>query len=154
MEISKIKDQQAEGTQNKKFNQLLCAYFIEFKKQTEEKLQKKLELAKENRERVLQAKVDKVKVPIEKGFAIVQQNLAKLEEERRLLQEKIDQKLNTAEISKILFNFVDFYLFALFEDRQEHLDRLMERLDEHARKIEIIKSQTKIETFLINDEAM
>ncbi|CAF5121889.1 unnamed protein product, partial [Rotaria socialis] len=80
----KIKDQQAE----------------DFKKQTEEKLQKKLESAKENRERVLQAKVEKAKAPIEKGFATVHHNLAKLEEERQLLQEKINQKLNTAEISE------------------------------------------------------
>ena len=74
--------------------------FLEFKKQTEEKLQKKLESAKENRERVLLAKVEKAKAPIEKGLATVQQNLAKLEEERQLLQEKINQKLNTAESSK------------------------------------------------------
>ncbi|CAF5147594.1 unnamed protein product, partial [Rotaria magnacalcarata] len=84
VEISKIKDQQAE----------------EFKKQTEEKLQKKLESAKENRERVLQAKVEKAKAPIEKGRASVHQKLAKLEEERQLLQERINQKLNTAETSK------------------------------------------------------
>ena len=86
----------------------------EFKKQTEEKLQKKLESAKENRERVLQAKVEKAKAPIEKGFASVQQNLAKLEEERQLLQEKINQKLNTAETSKNLhsafcFDFSDLF---------------------------------------------
>ncbi len=80
----------------------------EFKKQTEEKLQKKLESAKENRERVLQAKVEKAKAPIEKGLAIVQQNLAKLEEERQLLQEKINQKLNTAETSKNTKFFFDF----------------------------------------------
>ena len=72
----------------------------EFKKQTEEKLQKKLESAKENRERVLQAKIEKAKAPIEKGLATVQQNLAKLEEERQLLQEKINQKLDTAESSR------------------------------------------------------
>ncbi|CAF1643243.1 unnamed protein product [Rotaria magnacalcarata] len=113
VEISKIKDQQAE----------------EFKKQTEEKLQKKLESAKENRERALQAKVEKVKAPIEKGFATVHHNLAKLEEERQLLQEKINQKLNTAETN-----------------RQEQLDRLMEKLNEHDKKIEAIKSQTKLET--------
>lgn len=74
--------------------------YLEFKKQTEEKLQKKLESAKENRERVLQAKVEKAKAPIEKGLASVHQNLAKLEEERQLLQERISQKLNTAETSK------------------------------------------------------
>jgi hypothetical protein len=73
---------------------------VEFKKQTEEKLQKKLESAKENRERVLQAKIEKAKAPIEKGLATVQQTLAKLEEERQLLQEKINHKLNTAETSK------------------------------------------------------
>ncbi|CAF1150508.1 unnamed protein product [Adineta ricciae] len=111
-EISKIKDQQAE----------------EFRKQTEEKLQKKLESAKENRERVLQAKVEKAKAPIEKGLASVQQNLAKLEEERQSLQEKINQKLNTAETN-----------------RQEQLDRLMEKLNEHDKKIEAIKSQAKLE---------
>ncbi|CAF0902126.1 unnamed protein product [Adineta steineri] len=117
-EISKIKDQQAE----------------EFRKQTEEKLQKKLESAKENRERVLQAKVEKAKAPIEKGLAVVQQNLAKLEEERQLLQEKINQKLNTAE-----------------SNRQEQLDRLMEKLIEHDKKIEIIKSQTRVETNLTEE---
>jgi hypothetical protein len=67
-------------------------------------LQKKLESAKENRERALQAKVEKAKAPIEKGLATVQQNLAKLEEERQLLQEKINQKLNTAETSKLKLN--------------------------------------------------
>ncbi|CAF0836799.1 unnamed protein product [Rotaria sordida] len=113
VEVSKIKDQQAE----------------EFKKQTEEKLQKKLESAKENRERVLQAKVEKAKAPIEKGLASVQHNLAKLEEERQLLQERINQKLNTAETN-----------------RQEQLDRLMEKLNEHDKKIEAIKNQTKTET--------
>ncbi|CAF1219542.1 unnamed protein product [Rotaria sordida] len=113
IEIIKIKDQQTE----------------EFKKQTEEKLHKKLESAKENRERVLQAKVDKAKAPIEKGLAIVHQKLAKLEEERQLLQEKINQKLNTAETN-----------------RQEQLDRLMEKLNEHDKKIEAIKSQTKSDT--------
>ncbi|CAF0757336.1 unnamed protein product [Adineta steineri] len=118
IEISKIKDQQAE----------------EFKKQTEEKLQKKLESAKENRERVLQAKVEKAKAPIEKGLAVVQQNLAKLEEERILLQEKINQKLNTAETN-----------------RQEQLDRLMEKLSEHDKKIEACKNQTKTE-IMINEE--
>ncbi|CAF3912410.1 unnamed protein product [Adineta steineri] len=117
-EISKIKDQQAE----------------EFRKQTEEKLQKKLESAKENRERVLQAKVEKAKAPVEKGLAVVQQNLAKLEEERQLLQEKINQKLNTAE-----------------SNRQEQLDRLMEKLIEHDKKIEIIKSQTRVETNLTEE---
>ncbi|CAF0780887.1 unnamed protein product [Adineta steineri] len=118
IEISKIKDQQAE----------------EFKKQTEEKLQKKLESAKENRERVLQAKVEKAKAPIEKGLAVVQQNLAKLEEERILLQEKINQKLNTAETN-----------------RQEQLDRLMEKLSEHDKKIEACKNQSKTE-MMINEE--
>lgn len=117
IEVSKIKDQQAE----------------EFKKQTEEKLQRKLESAKENRERVLQAKVDKAKAPIEKGLATVQQNLAKLQEERQLLQEKINQKLNTAETN-----------------RQEQLDRLMDKLSEHDKKIETIKSQTRTE--LISNE--
>jgi chromosome segregation ATPase len=112
IEVIKIKDQQAE----------------EFKKQTEEKLQKKLESAKENREKVLQAKIEKAKLPIEKGLASVQQNLAKLEEERQLLQEKINQKLETAETN-----------------RQEQLDRLMEKLNEHDKKIEAIKSQTKTE---------
>ncbi|CAF0958673.1 unnamed protein product [Adineta steineri] len=107
---------------------------IEFRKQTEEKLQKKLESAKENRERVLQAKVEKAKAPIEKGLAVVQQNLAKLEEERQLLQEKINQKLNTAE-----------------SNRQEQLDRLMEKLIEHDKKIEIIKSQTRVETNLTEE---
>lgn len=72
---------------------------VEFRKQTEEKLQKKLDSAKENREKVLQAKVEKAKAPIEKGLASVQQNLAKLEEERQSLQEKIQQKLDTAETS-------------------------------------------------------
>ncbi|CAF3090671.1 unnamed protein product [Rotaria socialis] len=113
IEVSKIKDQQAE----------------EFKKQTEEKLQKKLESAKENRDRVLQAKVEKAKAPIEKGRASVHQKLAKLEEERQLLQERINQKLNTAETN-----------------RQEQLDRLMEKLNEHDKKIEAIKSQTKSES--------
>jgi len=89
-------------------------------------LQKKLESAKENRERVLQAKVEKAKGPIEKGLATVQQNLAKLEEERQLLQEKINQKLNTAETN-----------------RQEQLDRLLEKLNEHDKKIEAIKNQVK-----------
>ncbi|CAF0800357.1 unnamed protein product [Adineta ricciae] len=117
-EISKIKDQQAE----------------EFKKQTEEKLQKKLESAKENRERVLLAKVEKAKAPIEKGLATVQQNLAKLEEERQLLQEKINQKLNTAETN-----------------RQEQLDRLMEKLNEHDKKIEAVKSQAKAEALLAEE---
>jgi len=116
VEVIKIKDQQAE----------------EFKKQTEEKLQKKLESAKENRERVLQAKVEKAKAPIEKGFANVQQNLAKLEEERQLLQEKINQKLNTAETN-----------------RQEQLERLMEKLSEHDKKLEAIKSQPKTEPITI-----
>ncbi len=78
---------------------LLFFVIVEFKKQTEEKLQKKLESAKENREKVLQAKIEKAKLPIEKGLASVQQNLAKLEEERQLLQEKINQKLETAEKS-------------------------------------------------------
>jgi len=118
VEVSKIKDQQAE----------------EFKKQTEEKLQKKLESAKENRERVLQAKVEKAKAPIEKGLANVQQNLAKLEEERQLLQEKINQKLNTAETN-----------------RQEQLDRLMEKLNEHDKKIEAIKSLPKTDTISIEE---
>jgi hypothetical protein len=54
-------------------------FTVEFKKQTEEKLQKKLESDEENRERDLQAKVEKAKTPIEKGLANVQQNLAKLE---------------------------------------------------------------------------
>jgi chromosome segregation ATPase len=93
-----------------------------------------LESAKENRERVLQAKVEKAKGPIEKGLATVQQNLAKLEEERQLLQEKINQKLETAETN-----------------RQEQLDRLMEKLNEHDKKIEAIKSQTKTEP-IINEE--
>ncbi|UJR37714.1 hypothetical protein I4U23_030409 [Adineta vaga] len=119
-EVIKIKDQQAE----------------EFRKQTEEKLQKKLESAKENRERVLQSKVEKAKAPIEKGLATVQQNLAKLEEERQLLQEKINQKLNTAETN-----------------RQEQLDRLMEKLNEHDKKIEAIKSQTKSD-ILLNEETI
>jgi len=119
VEVIKIKDQQAE----------------EFKKQTEEKLQKKLESAKENRERVLQAKVEKAKGPIEKGLATVQQNLAKLEEERQLLQEKINQKLNTAETN-----------------RQEQLDRLLEKLNEHDKKIEAIKNQTKSEIITTTDE--
>ncbi|CAF3697043.1 unnamed protein product, partial [Adineta steineri] len=82
----------------------------------------------------LQAKVEKAKAPIEKGLAVVQQNLAKLEEERQLLQEKINQKLNTAE-----------------SNRQEQLDRLMEKLIEHDKKIEIIKSQTRVETNLTEE---
>jgi len=118
VEVIKIKDQQTE----------------EFKKQTEEKLQKKLESAKENRERVLQAKVEKAKAPIEKGLATVHQNLAKLEEERQLLQEKINQKLNTAETN-----------------RQEQLDRLMEKLNEHDKRIEAIKNQAKTE-LITNEE--
>lgn len=89
---------------------LLFFVIVEFKKQTEEKLQKKLESAKENREKVLQAKIEKAKLPIEKGLASVQQNLAKLEEERQLLQEKINQKLNTAEISKIPPPIIHFLL--------------------------------------------
>ena len=114
-------------------------FIVEFKKQTEEKLQKKLESAKENRERVLQAKIEKAKLPIEKGLATVQQNLAKLEEERQLLQEKINQKLNTAETSKP-FSSLSFRIifFVLFKDRQEQLDRLMEKLNEHDKKIEAI----------------
>lgn len=44
--------------------------------------------------------MEKAKAPIEKGLATVQQNLAKLEEERYLLQEKINQKMNTAETSR------------------------------------------------------
>jgi hypothetical protein len=88
-------------------------FIVEFKKQTEEKLQKKLESAKENRERVLQAKIEKAKLPIEKGLATVQQNLAKLEEERHLLQEKINQKLNTAETSKP-FSSLSFRIILLF----------------------------------------
>ncbi|CAF4360220.1 unnamed protein product, partial [Rotaria magnacalcarata] len=61
--------------------------------------------------------------------ASVHQKLAKLEEERQLLQERINQKLNTAETN-----------------RQEQLDRLMEKLSEHDKKIEAIKSQTKSES--------
>jgi phenylalanyl-tRNA synthetase alpha subunit len=114
IEVSKIKDQQAEGIKIVFVFLFLIKFLIkEFKKQTEEKLQKKLESAKENRERVLQAKIEKAKAPIEKGLAIVQQNLAKLEEERQLLQEKINQKLNTAETSKnnkIYFLLVFFSL--------------------------------------------
>lgn len=91
-EISKIKDQQAEGENEQRTPISSCSSLIEFRKQTEEKLQKKLESAKENRDKVLQAKV-------EKGLASVQQNLAKLEEERQSLQEKIQQKLDTAETS-------------------------------------------------------
>lgn len=90
--------------------------WTEFKKQTEEKLQKKLEAAKENRERALQAKIEKAKAPVEKGLATVQQNLAKLEEERQLLQEKINQKLNTAETSKTSMareSNVDFVLLQI-----------------------------------------
>jgi len=45
-------------------------------------------------------KLKKLKHQLKKVFATVQQNLAKLEEERQLLQEKINQKLNTAETSK------------------------------------------------------
>ena len=102
VEVSKIKDQQAEGKRLKVrlIGRMSKISFVEFRKQTEEKLQKKLESAKENRERALQAKVEKAKAPIEKGLASVQQNLAKLEEERQLLQEKINQQLNTAETSK------------------------------------------------------
>ncbi len=101
IEVIKMKDQQAEGKKHFLFSKLFNREkILEFKKQTEEKLQKKLESAKENRERVLQAKIEKAKAPIEKGLATVQQNLAKLEEERQLLQEKINQKLNTAETSK------------------------------------------------------
>lgn len=99
-EVSKIKDQQAEGTDRSALSTVPSLFVAEFKKQTEEKLQKKLESAKENRERVLQAKVEKAKAPVEKGLASVQQNLAKLEEERQLLQEKINAKLNTAETSR------------------------------------------------------
>lgn len=61
--------------------------------------------------------MEKAKAPIEKGLASVQQNLAKLEEERQLLQEKINQKLNTAETSKSRFSsllFIDFlHLFKI-----------------------------------------
>ncbi len=148
VEVIKIKDQQAEGIKNnKKINLLKNFYFIvEFKKQTEEKLQKKLESAKENRERVLQAKVEKAKAPIEKGLANVQQNLAKLEEERQLLQEKINQKLNTAETSKEFLLFLLNYFVFFCKDRQEQLDRLMEKLIEHDKKIEAIKNQTRTET--------
>ena len=35
-------------------------------------------------------------------------------------------------------------------DRQEQLDRLMEKLSEHDKKIEAIKSQTKSDT-IVND---
>jgi len=61
--------------------------------------------------------------------------LAKLEEERQLLQEKINQKLNTAETN-----------------RQEQLDRLLEKLNEHDKKIEAIKNQTKSEIITTTDE--
>ena len=116
IEVSKIKDQQAEGISKCLFFFLIKNFgisLLEFKKQTEEKLQKKLESAKENRERVLQAKVEKAKAPIEKGLASVQQHLAKLEEERQLLQETINQKLNTAETSKIKINkyLIIFFLY-------------------------------------------
>ena len=63
---------------------------------------------------MLQAKVEKAKVPIEKGLANIQQNLAKHEEERHLLEEKINQKLNAAETSKycnyVCFHDFDFYM--------------------------------------------
>jgi phenylalanyl-tRNA synthetase alpha subunit len=113
VEVSKIKDQQAEGIESTFCSLFFNKFFFieEFKKQTEEKLQKKLESAKENRERVLQAKIEKAKGPIEKGLATVQQNLAKLEEERQLLQEKINQKLETAETSKNKNFFFYFFLF-------------------------------------------
>lgn len=129
------------------------SFVEEFKKQTEEKLQKKLESAKENRERVLQAKVEKAKAPIEKGLASVQQNLAKLEEERQLLQEKINQKLNTAETSNChsFVRLFDSRFSSIFADRQEQLDRLMEKLNEHDKRIEAIKNQTKSES-LTNEE--
>ena len=39
-----------------------------------------------------------------------------------------------------------------FLDRQEQLDRLMEKLNEHDKKIEAIKSQSKIEGMTNCDE--
>ena len=39
----------------------------------------------------------------------------------------------------------NFLFLSLSEDRQEQLDRLMEKLNEHDKKIEAIKSQTKTE---------
>jgi hypothetical protein len=44
-----------------------------------------------------------------------------------------------------------FLYFSIHSDRQEQLDRLMEKLNEHDKKIEAIKSQTKTET-IINEE--
>lgn len=58
--------------------------------------------------------MEKAKAPIEKGLASVQQNLAKLEEERQLLQEKINQKLNTAETSNFLFSSIDSLISLFF----------------------------------------
>ena len=44
-----------------------------------------------------------------------------------------------------------FRLQRFILDRQEQLDRLMEKLNEHDKKIEAIKSQTKTET-VVNEE--
>ena len=78
--------------------------------------------------------------------------MAKLEEERQLLQEKINQKLNTAETSKMIcFVREKIEFSSTISDRQEQLDRLMEKLNEHDKKIEAIKSQNKAE--LLANEA-
>jgi hypothetical protein len=42
-------------------------------------------------------------------------------------------------------------IFSFIKDRQEQLDRLMEKLSEHDKKIEMIKSQAKTET-ITNEE--
>jgi hypothetical protein len=42
-------------------------------------------------------------------------------------------------------------LYFFYIDRQEQLDRLMEKLNEHDKKIEAIKSQAKTETITIEE---
>ncbi|CAF1434295.1 unnamed protein product [Rotaria sordida] len=126
VEVGKINDRQAE----------------EFKKQMQEKLQEKLEPMKENLERVLQAKVEGTKAPLEKDLANVQQNLAKLEEDRQVLQETIPQKLNTAEIGRQ--EQLDRLLI-------EILDRLIETLENIVKKSEAIRTVPKSDTISIEE---
>ncbi|CAF1366749.1 unnamed protein product [Rotaria sordida] len=126
VEVGKINDRQAE----------------EFKKQMQEKLQEKLESMKENLERVLQAKVEGTKAPLEKDLANVQQNLAKLEEDRQVFQEKIPQKLNTAEIGRQ--EQLDRLLI-------EILDRLIETLENIVKKSEAIRTVPKSDTISIEE---
>ncbi|CAF1405633.1 unnamed protein product [Rotaria sordida] len=126
VEVGKINDRQAE----------------EFKKQMQEKLQEKLESMKENLERVLQAKVEGTKAPLEKDLANVQQNLAKLEEDRQVLQETIPQKLNTAEIGRQ--EQLDRLLI-------EILDRLIETLENIVKKSEAIRTVPKSDTISIEE---